>query len=239
MGLGFAQRTDGNALIQLVSPGLRQIGGGDAGALDLVRQFKAEQVGGHALIDGDLTVAVAHIVAGLAPRIHAPAGAGQCRHHRYAADDDRDSGTAFLDRIGFALFDLLVADGFGYFGVVGIGGQASVGLLHHRNLAGVGIGALAGLLADRGGLHHSCGGRLHRGGRHVAAVGACRLHERRRALGGGIILAQRGGRGHGLVDDIGDRLQIAACRSADQRGLVRQVRRRRRRGPVWRRRSPP
>ena len=51
------------------------------------------------------------------------------------------------------------------------------------------------------------------------------LDQRRGALCGRIVLAQRGSGGHRRVDDVRDRLEIAAGGAADQRRLVGQVER--------------
>ena len=225
MRLRFVQRTDCDALAQLVTPCLRQVRGGDIGGLHFVRKLKSKEIGRHATINGYGAVAISHVVVRLAPRVRAPAGAGQCQHGKNAGNNHRKLIAALLGARGLLLLDLLIADGFGHIRVVGVGGQAPIRLLHHRNLTGIGIGSFTGLLADGGRLHHACGRRFGRGLRGLRLVRAGGLNQCCGALGGGIILTQCGRGSHRLVDDVGNRLKITAGGTADQRRLVRQVER--------------
>ena len=150
MRLRFVQRTDCDALAQLVTPCLRQVRGGDIGGLHFVRKLKSKEIGRHATINGHGAVAISHVVVRLAPRVRAPASAGQCQHGKNAGNNHRKLIAALLGARGLLLLDLLIADGFGHIRVVGVGGQAPIRLLHHRNLTGIGIGSFTGLLADGG-----------------------------------------------------------------------------------------
>ena len=119
MRLRFVQRTDCDALAQLVTPCLRQVRGGDIGGLHFVRKLKSKEIGRHATINGYGAVAISHVVVRLAPRVHAPAGAGQCQHGKNAGNNHRKLIAALLGARGLLLLDLLIADGFGHIRVVG------------------------------------------------------------------------------------------------------------------------
>ena len=58
MRLRFVQRTDCDALAQLVTPCLRQVRGGDIGGLHFVRKLKSKEIGRHATINGHGAVAI-------------------------------------------------------------------------------------------------------------------------------------------------------------------------------------
>ena len=211
---GLVIAVEGDAVLQLVAPRLRQRVDVDVRALDLVRQRQAEHVGVHALVHGHHAVCVADEVFRLAPAVGAESAArGKRERGDHDEDCDQTIAAAALARL-LALRLSLVMDGLGDVGIVGIVGDMAVTLLDDRYLAGVGVGAFAVLLAH---------GR--------------RLRDARRRLRGGLALYQRGGAlrwrcvrvaqhgrgGDRLVEDVCDGLQAGARRSGDQWGLVGQV----------------
>ena len=176
-------------------------------------ELQPEQVGGHALIDGHLAIRDAEIILGLRPQIPAHGGAGQRDQHRHDTQCDEYARADHLGTGDALPLVMLTVDRLGHVGIVRVGGQASVALLHHGDLAGIGLLQVPGLLTDRGRLH----GMLHGGLMRL-------LRQRGRTLGRRIFAAaQRGGGGHRFVDDVGDRLQTGAGGPAHQRRLMRQV----------------
>ena len=115
---------------------------------------------------------------------------------------------------------MLVADGFGDFRIVWIGGNTAIILLHDGDFAGIGIDTVAVFLAYRGGLCHALFRRIvvFVG---ILAVAQCRRTSRRRLLA----FAQCGRGCDRLVDDVGDRFEACAGRATNQRRLMRQVER--------------
>ena len=188
-----------------------------------MRQRQAEQISRYALVNSHFAVAVADVIPGLAPHVRAGAGTEQHRHSQKNGDDYGQSVPLMLGTCGFLLLHVLVPDGLGHLGIVRVRGKTAVRLLHYRNFASIRVIALAGLLADGGGLHHTGGGWLGAGWRCIVMLRVRWLHQCRSAFGGRMIVPQRGGGGHRFVDDIGNRLQVAAGCAAHQRGLMRQI----------------
>ena len=101
MRLRFVQRTDCDALAQLVTPCLRQVRGGDIGGLHFVRKLKSKEIGRHATINGHGAVAISHVVVRLAPRVHAPATPAKASTARMQVIITASLLRRFLVRVAF------------------------------------------------------------------------------------------------------------------------------------------
>ena len=190
------------------------------GVGDGVRQLEAEQACRHALENRHFAVVVADVVLGLAPTVGCERAARQSQQY-HDGDDDGDHTVASGARaLRFALLDMLVADGFGDFRIVRIGGNAAVVLLYDGDFTGVGIGAVAVLLAYRGRLRHALFRRIVVLVGILAVAQCCGTGGRRL-----LALAQCGSGCDRLVDDVGDRLKACAGRAANQWRLMRQIER--------------
>ena len=163
-------------------------------------------------------------VVGLAPRVRAPASAGQ----RQAAPQECMViiTVAAILRDRFVLRSRYVHCGSPWpLPVVRIGGQAPIRLLLTTGISPVSIGSFTGLLADGDGCARVWTTVWPWFARSLPRVRAGGLNQCCGALGGGIIPHAVAGGSHRLVDDVGDRFKITAGGTADQRRLVRQVER--------------
>ena len=207
MRFRLAVRVEGNALRKLFLPAWRQFARLHMGVGDGVRQLEAEQACRHALENRHFAVVVADVVLGLAPTVGCERAARQSQQY-HDGDDDGDHTVASGARaLRFALLDMLVADGFGDFRIVRIGGNAAVVLLYDGDFTGVGIGAVAVLLAYRGRLRHALFRRI------VVLLGFLPLRSAAARAAGDFLPSRSAGAdatGSLMMSAIGSRLALAA-----------------------------